>query len=163
MAKSNQKNRELTITRLFNAPRELVFRAWTDPKSLARWWGPMGVTNPVCEVDPRPGGIIKIVMLAGKELGELEGQRWPMEGKFVEVVPPQRIVYVSSAVEDENGTLQLESTITIILEDVKGKTKMTLHVVVTKAGPGTEGPLSGMSMGWNQSIDKLGEELDKKS
>jgi uncharacterized protein YndB with AHSA1/START domain len=156
---SHARDRELVITRIFDAPRDLVFRAWTDSKLLAKWWGPRGVTNPVCELDARPGGTIHIVMLAGKDLGDLEGQEWPMEGTFVEVVPPKRIVYTSSAVEDESGIPQLENRITVALEELGGRTKMTLHIVVTKAGPGTEGPLSGMGMGWNQSIDKLGELL----
>ena len=152
-------DRELVITRIFDAPRDLVFKAWTDPKYMSKWWGPRGVTNPVCELDTRPGGSINIVMLAGKDLGDLEGQKWPMKGTFNEVIPSKRIVFTSSAIEDENGNPQLEQKVTIILEDLGGKTKMTLHIVVTKAGLGTEGPLSGMKMGWNQSIDKLSEEL----
>jgi uncharacterized protein YndB with AHSA1/START domain len=84
-----------------------------------------------------------------------------MKGAFNEVIPPKRIVYTSSAIEDVNGNPQLENKVTIMLEELRRKTKMTLHVVVTKAGPGTEGPLSGIEIGWNQSIDKLGEELGK--
>jgi uncharacterized protein YndB with AHSA1/START domain len=54
--------REVTITRVFDAPRALVFKAWTDPKHLAKWWGPQGYTNPVCEFDARVGGVIRIHM-----------------------------------------------------------------------------------------------------
>lgn len=151
--------KELIITRIFNAPRDMVWKAWTDPQLIEKWWGPRGVTNPICEWDARPEGSIHIVMLAGKDLGDLEGQKWPMKGTFKEVVPFKRVVFTASAIEDENGIPQLENKVTIILEDLDGRTKMTLHVVVTKAGPGTEGPLSGMEMGWNQSIDKLDEEL----
>lgn len=153
--------RELTITRIFDAPRELVFKAWTDPKLIAKWWGPRGVTNPVCEVDARLGGFIDIVMLAGKDLGDLEGQKWPMKGIFNEVIPSKRIVFTTTAIEDENGIPQLENKVTITLDDIEGRTKMTIHIVVTKAGPGTEEKLSGMTVGWNQMIDKLGEELEK--
>jgi uncharacterized protein YndB with AHSA1/START domain len=159
--KANQNVRELTITRIFNASREQVFRAWTDPKLVAKWWGPRGDTNPVCELDVRPGGSIHIIMLAGKDLGDLEGQKWPMKGTFNEVIPPKRIVYTSWAIEDVSGNPQLESKVTVMFEELEGRTRMTLHVVVTKAGPGTEGPLSGMKIGWNQSIDKLGEMLEK--
>ena len=162
MAEKNSTNtgtsdRELTITRIFDAPRELVFKAWTDPKIIAKWWGPRGVTNPVCDLAARLGGSIHIVMLAGKDLGDLEGQKWPMKGIFNEIIPPKRIVFTSSAIEDEDGNPQLENKVTIMLEDFGGKTKMILHIVVTKAGPGTEGPLSGMEMGWNQSIDSSGK------
>ncbi len=54
--------RELNITRIFDAPRSLVFKMWTDPKHVAQWWGPKGFTNPVCERDVRPGGALRIVM-----------------------------------------------------------------------------------------------------
>jgi uncharacterized protein YndB with AHSA1/START domain len=54
--------RELTITRVFDAPRALVFEVWTDPKHLAQWWGPQGFTNPVCEFDARVGGELRIHM-----------------------------------------------------------------------------------------------------
>jgi uncharacterized protein YndB with AHSA1/START domain len=159
---SRTPDKELTITRIFDASRDLVFKAWTDPKLLSEWWGPRGVTNPVCKIDAKPGGLIHIVMLAGKDLGNLEGQRWPMTGVFKEVAPPKRIVFTASAIEDENGIPQLENKVTIMFEDLGGKTKMMLHVVVTKAGPRTEEPLSGMAIGWNQSIDKLDEELGKQ-
>lgn len=98
--------KSLFITRTFDAPHDLVFKAWTDPKLIANWWGPRGVTNPVCELDARPGGSIHIVMLAGKELGDLKGQKWPMKGIFNEVIPPKRIVFTSSAIEDEDGNPQ---------------------------------------------------------
>jgi uncharacterized protein YndB with AHSA1/START domain len=56
------KEQELVFTRVFDAPRELVFKAWTDPKQVAQWWGPRGFSNPVCELDLRPGGAIRIHM-----------------------------------------------------------------------------------------------------
>src|SRR5258705_11639360 len=77
--------REVTITRLVGAPRELVFRAWTDPKHLAQWWGPRGFTNPVCEVDLRVGGALRIVMRAPN------GTEYPMRGVFREIVAPERL------------------------------------------------------------------------
>lgn len=160
MAGLNQDKKELTITRVFDAPRELVWKAWTDEKLLARWWGPRWVTNPTCEWDARPGGEIYIVMLAGKELGNFAGQEWPMKGKFQELTPPERIVYTSSALDDKKGIL-IETSNTLILEKLGTKTKMTLRIVVTKTSPGSEFALAGMETGWNQSIDKLGEELTK--
>src|SRR5271157_1381916 len=87
--------KELTIKRTFDAPRELVWKAWTDPKLLKQWFGPRGVTNPICEVDARKGGIIYIVMEAGEELGPAKGMRWPMKGKFDEVVPYERFVFTA--------------------------------------------------------------------
>jgi uncharacterized protein YndB with AHSA1/START domain len=61
-APENVAKREVVITRIFDAPRDLVFKAWTDPKHMARWWGPMGFTNPICELDARVGGAWRIVM-----------------------------------------------------------------------------------------------------
>src|SRR5437773_9992095 len=61
-AAANAPQRELVLTRVFDAPREVVFRAWTDPERLAQWWGPRGFTNPRCEWDARPGGAIRVDM-----------------------------------------------------------------------------------------------------
>lgn len=159
----NQQNRELTITRVFHAPRELVFQAWTDPELLSQWWGPRGVTTPICEIDAHAGGHLHIEMLAGDELGELKGQRWPMEGTIEEILKPERIVYTSTAIYDEDGTPNLESRVTITFEEQGSETKMVLHVVITRATAKAQGPLQGMEMGWTQSIDKLQELLAQQS
>jgi uncharacterized protein YndB with AHSA1/START domain len=157
-----ENNKELTIVRVFDAPKELVFRAWTDPKLASQWWGPNGVTNPVCEIDAKAGGIIDIVMLAGEELGKLKGSRWPMKGVFQEVTPSEKIVFTASPIMDNKPVM--ETITTVKFEEDGNKTKMTLHILVTKVTPEAEGPLSGMEMGWNQSIEKLSkfvEKLDK--
>jgi uncharacterized protein YndB with AHSA1/START domain len=156
MSESDQK--QLTIVRVINAPREQIFKAWTDPTLVAQWWGPDGVTNPVCQLDVRPGGVIDIVMLAGPELGELRGSKWPMTGVFQEITPPTKLVYVSSAIMDGKPILECLNTVTF--EEQEGQTKMTLQIVVTKATPEAEGPLAGMSAGWNQSIGKLVKLLE---
>jgi len=162
MADANQNKRELTITRVFDAPRERVWRAWTDKEFVARWWGPRGVTNPTCELDARPGGAIYIVMLAGRELGNFAGQKWPMKGRFQELTPPERLVYTAAALDDKRGIL-LETSNTLILESLGDKTKMTFRIAVTRASPGSEFALSGMEAGWTQSVDKLAEELKKEA
>ena len=86
--------RELTIRRTFAAPRALVWQAWTDPRQLAKWWGPHGFTNPVCEIDLRPGGAIHIVMRAP------DGTDYPMRGEFREIVPPERLVFTNYPVDE---------------------------------------------------------------
>jgi len=70
------EEQELVLTRVFDAPRELVFKAWTDPKHVAQWWGPHGFTNPVCELDLRPGGAILIHMRGP------DGVVYPMTGTY---------------------------------------------------------------------------------
>ena len=78
--------RKLALTRILNAPRNLVFKAWTDPKQLAQWWGPTGFTNPLCELDLRVHGEIRIDMRAP------DGTVYPMSGAYVEIVEPERLV-----------------------------------------------------------------------
>jgi uncharacterized protein YndB with AHSA1/START domain len=150
-------NRELTLTRVFNAPRELVFKAWTDEKLLAKWWGPRGFSTPVSELDAQPGGRINIVMEDTQGLVK-QGSRYPMEGAFQEIVEPERLVFTSSALMD--GKPIIEQAVTVTFEEQDGKTTMTVHVVVTKAAPEAEGPLSGMEAGWSQSLDKLMELIE---
>lgn len=152
--------KELTITRTFDAPRELVWKAWTDPRLLRQWFGPRGVTNPICEVDARKGGTIYIVMEAGPELGPAKGMKWPMKGTFDEVVPNERFVFTGAALDDKQGIL-LQNRQTVTLEDVGGKTKMTLHVAVIMVTKNAEQAIAGMEIGFNQQTDKLGEFLMK--
>lgn len=162
MSEGSEQSRELTWTRIFEAPREMVWKAWTDPEIVARWWGPKGVTNPTCEVDARPGGKINIVMLAGKELGPAEGQKWPMRGTFKEVIPESRLVIVSEASDDVQG-LYIEHQIAVDLEEIGGKTRMVLHISITKINKSERSmaALKGMEYGWVQTLEKLAETLEK--
>ena len=146
-------NRELVLTRILDAPRELVFKAWTDPKHMAQWWGPKYFTNPVCELDVRPGGAILIHMR------DPDGVDYPMKGTFQEVVEPERLVFTTSAIEDDEANPQLESVTIVTFAEHDGKTKLTVQAVVTKAMPGAEGALAGMEEGWTQSLDKLADHL----
>jgi uncharacterized protein YndB with AHSA1/START domain len=145
--------RELVLTRTFDAPRDLVFKAWTDPKHLARWWGPHGFTNPVCEADARPGGAIRIDMRGP------DGVVYPMKGVFHEVVAPERLVFTSTALEDEAGQPRLEVRHTVTFAEQGGKTTLTMRAVVVKAAPEAAGALAGMEAGWTQSLERLEADL----
>lgn len=145
--------REMVIERIFDVPRELVFKAWTDPKHVAKWWGPKGFTNPVCEVDARPGGTFLIQMTGP------DGTAYPTRGVFHEVVPPERLVVTSTAFEDADGNPQLEVLNTVTFAERDGKTKLTLRAVVVKSTPELDPALAGMNIGWSQSLDKLAESL----
>jgi uncharacterized protein YndB with AHSA1/START domain len=147
--------RELVIERIFDAPRELVFRAWTDPKHMGRWWGPHGFTNPVCELDVRPGGAIRIDMTGP------DGVVYPMNGVFHEIVEPERLVFTSSAFADQDGHDQLEVRNTITFADEGGKTKLTVRAAVVRSTPEVAGALEGMEEGWSQSLDRLAQVLAK--
>lgn len=154
----DELKKKLTITRIFDSSRDRVWKAWTDQKLLQKWWGPRGVTNPICEWDARPGGKIYIVMLAGKELGPSEGMKWPMNGTFKEVIPQSRLVFVGGALDDADrgSDTFIEHEVSVDFKDLGGKTKMNLHLVITKArGPKAPAALQGMTEGWNQQIDKL--------
>ena len=152
-SQAEAQKRELVTTRIFDAPRDLVFKAWTDPKQAAQWWGPRGFTSPVCGMDPRPGGAILIHMRGP------DGVVYPMKGEFREIVEPERLVFTSSTLEDEEGNPQLEALNTVTFTEHEGKTTLTLHVVVVKAAPAAQGALAGMDTGWSQTLDKLAEYL----
>lgn len=152
--------REVKIVRTFNAPRALVWQAWTDPAQVAKWWGPRGFTAPVCEWDARPGGRLHVVMRASDEIAKMIGRAdHPMTGEFTEVVPIERLAFVSSAL-DENGTAVLEALTTVRFVERNGKTEMVLHASGKGFAEVAARMLEGMEAGWTQSIDKLGEQID---
>jgi predicted 3-demethylubiquinone-9 3-methyltransferase (glyoxalase superfamily)/uncharacterized protein YndB with AHSA1/START domain len=148
--------RTLTLTRVFDAPRELVWRAWTDPKHLAQWFGPRGFTSSVPELDLRVGGALRIVMHGP------DGNDYPMKGVFREVVAPERLVFGNIAI-DKDGNHLLEGETTVILEEQGDKTKLTLHAYAKGLVPIAPQMLAGMEAGWSQSLDKLGETLRSPS
>ena len=139
---------DLVMTRVFDAPRELVFKAWTETKHVAQWWGPKSFTNPVCEMDVRPGGAIRIHMRAP------DGVVYPMTGVFQEIVVPERLVFVGSALDDK-GNSMFDVLNTVIFADQRGKTALTLQLRVIKATAAAPQYLKGMEMGWTQSLDRL--------
>jgi len=147
-AKSPVAEREVTITRVLDAPRELVFSMWTDAKHLAAWWGPHGFDNPHCEADPRAGGKILIHMRAP------DGGVHPMGGVYNEVVPHERIVF-TSYVDLPDGTRVVESRNTVLFETVGRKTKVTLHAKASGFTEFAPRMLAGMEAGWATSLDKL--------
>jgi uncharacterized protein YndB with AHSA1/START domain len=140
--------REITITRLFDAPRALVFKAWTDPALLAQWWGPKGFTNPVCEIDPRAGGALRIHMRAP------DGSIYPMKGEIREIDPPERLVFTNCAL-DASGNVIIDGFTTVTFTEEAGKTKLALHTRGTALVDYAAAYLQGMEQGWTMSIDKL--------
>ena len=147
-AEAKLAEREITITRVFDAPRVLVFKAWTDARELAQWCGPKGFTNPVCELDVRVGGAIRIHMRSP------DGNIYPMKGEFREIVPPERLVFTNIAV-DAAGNPIIEGLTTVTFAEKGGKTTMTLHTRGRAVVDYAVGYLKGMEAGWTGSIDKL--------
>jgi uncharacterized protein YndB with AHSA1/START domain len=152
-ATSNALERALTLTRVFDAPRELVFQAWTEPEHLKRWWGPRGFTSPVCEVDLRVGGTWKIVMRFPDGVNE-----HVMQSVYREIVPPERLVF-SNAALDKDGNRLLEGLTSITFEELDGKTKLTMYTRMTGLVPYADRMLDGMEPGWSQTLERLGETL----
>jgi uncharacterized protein YndB with AHSA1/START domain len=142
----------LTITRVFDAPRDLVFSAWTDVKHVSRWWGPHGFTNPRCELDVRPGGMIRIDMRGS------DGTVYPMTGSYTEIVKPERLVFTSAAL-DAAGNPLFEVLNIVTFDEQGGKTTLTLEARVTKATKDAAQYLDGMEEGWSQSLERLQEDL----
>lgn len=154
------KEHELVISRTFDAPREVVWRAWTEPERIMRWWGPKGFTAPVCTIDLRVGGRYLNCMRSP------EGQDFWSTGEYREIVPPKRLV-CSDSFADEQGNVvpathygmgpdfPLELQVTVTLEEDQGTTLMTLRHVGLPAGEMSE----MCKTGWNESFDKLADSL----
>jgi uncharacterized protein YndB with AHSA1/START domain len=139
---------EMSLTRRVAASPEVVFRAWTDAKHLAAWWGPKGFTNPLCEADVRVGGAIRIDMCAP------DGVIYPMTGRYVEIDRPHRLVFATAAIDDE-GKPMFEVLNTVTFTAVGNGTEISLDARVTSMTPAAPQYLAGMSQGWSQSLDRL--------
>jgi uncharacterized protein YndB with AHSA1/START domain len=151
---------DLIIMRVIDAPRRLVFKAWTDPVHLMRWWAPNGCTTPFCRVDLRVGGKFHFCMRMadGHEI-------WGL-GIYREIVEPERIVYVDTFADAEGNIVPpshygmsaghpSETVVTVTFSEHDGKTKLTLRHSV----PGSFAEREGMQQGWSQMLDRLSEEL----
>lgn len=152
----NQNKKEVNMVRTFDVSRELVWKAWTDPKLIAQWWGPNDVTIPECEVDLRVGGKIYIVMEAGEAMGPYKGTRWPMLGKFTVVEPNSKFSYdVQAWVEGDKEETTIDQTTELVLTEDHGKTTVTIKAVIHKAGPKAGMAIQGMEAGFTQQLEKL--------
>ena len=151
-ATTNYGEGSVVITRVFDAPRALVWRAWTEPKMLGEWFGPRRFTASVPELDLRVGGALRIVMHGP------DGNDYPMQGVFREIVLPARLVFSNIAL-DNDGNHLLEGETVVTLTEAGGKTTLTMTSHMVGLVPIAPRMLAGMEVGWTQSIDKLGELL----
>jgi len=141
-------NRDLTILREIDAPRELVFESWVNSRHLAKWWGPEGFSNPGCELDVRPGGAIRIDMQSP------DGTVYPMGGFYEEIKKPERLVFSSSAL-DGLGHPLFDVLNTVSFENRGDKTGLTVQAQVLRTTEEGSPYLDGMETGWKQSLDRL--------
>lgn len=144
-------DREIVITRLFNAPRELVFEAWTKPEHVSAWWGPRGFTLASCEIDLRVGGTYRFVMRSP------EGQDFPIKGVYHEIVPPERIVYTDGFDMEEMSNVVGKITLTFTSQG--NQTLLTmLHQYETRQDRDAMIQMQIVE-GMNETLDRLSELL----
>ena len=154
---SDRADCTLVITRVFNAPRDLVWQAWTDPAHIAQWWGPEGFTTRVEEMDLRPGGQSRYVMVGP------DGAEYPAQGVFREVVPPERIVSTDEFGEGYEQMTDIDlpqgMVITVLFEDLGHQTKLTLEIEHPTVEDLRKHEDMGVVAGWNSTLDCLAEHL----
>jgi len=142
-------DREIVLTRVFDAPRRMVFEASTKPELLRRWFGPRGFTMPVCEVDFRVGGGFHFVLRGP------DGRTMGMRGEYREIVPPERTVHMESFDEFPVGAAQ----VTTVLTEQDGKTTLTATVLSPSKEIRDAVLKSGMEHGAAETYDRLAELL----
>ncbi|MEP7259502.1 MAG: SRPBCC family protein [Flavitalea sp.] len=158
MAKGNEvahdsSDSEMVVTRLFDAPRELVFKAWTDPLYLVNWWGPAGFANTSLDIDVKPGGFWHFIMHSP------DGFDFPNMIVFDEVVKPGLISYVhGSGDEEDSGQFK----VVVTFEPQDDKTKFMMRVIFNSAEEldmviNEHGAMEGV----NQTMYRLEQELAK--
>ena len=141
--------RSLTLTRVFNAPRSVVFKAWTDPKQLMQWWGPKHHPADHIEMDVRKDGSWRNRLRSAEDGSEL----WH-HGTFREVVAPSLLAF--TFVWEEEGERGIENLVTVTFEDLGGKTRLTLHQVPFQSVEERD----GHGEGWGSTLDRLTEHLE---
>ncbi len=150
------------VARVFDAPREMVFKAWTEPERLKRWWGPKGFTTPFCAVDLREGGVFLYCMRSP------EGRDSWGRGVFREIVVPEQLVLAMSFADAEGNVVPatyyrlspdwpLESLMTVTFEELAGATRVAVRHEGVPPGPDGD----GARQGWAEILDGLAEYLAK--
>lgn len=146
-------DREITLSRIFSAPRELVFDAWTDGKHIDQWWGPRGFTNTTHAMDVRPGGVWRFIMHGP------DGVDYPNHIAYHEVVRPERLVFDHGSGESDPRAFQ----VTVTFADVAGRTEMTMRMLfpTVEDCERTRG-FGAVELG-HQTLDCFGEHLAERS
>ena len=148
--------KEVEFERIYDAPIDKVWQAWTDSKLIKEWWGPNDVSIPECEIDLRVGGRVFIVMEAGEAMGPYKGTRWPMEGTYTVVESMHKLSYEAKAwTEGMEETTQIDQVTELELTEDNGKTKLKVRATINKVGSDAKMAVEGMQMGFNQQLDKL--------
>jgi uncharacterized protein YndB with AHSA1/START domain len=152
---NTSSDRELVHSRTLNAPRSLVWEAWTDPKHLINWWGPRGFTNTFHEINIAPGGVWRFIMHGP------DGKDWPNRVIFRDVVPPEKLTYLHDGdTNEENDPHRFEVVVTFdVNASDSNKTDVKMRMIVASAEALGEMKKFGAVEGGKQTLDKLEEEL----
>ena len=142
-------DRELVLTRLINAPRAKVYRAWTDPELLKQWFAPKPFTTPVVEIDVRPGGSAYFVMRGP------DGKDLPNRGVYLEVVPNEKLVSTDAYVKAWEPSEKPFMTLILTFEDEGGKTRYTARVRHWTVADREAHEKMGFHEGWGLCTDQL--------
>jgi uncharacterized protein YndB with AHSA1/START domain len=152
MAGREIADREIVLTRLFDAPRKMVWEAWTDPKQVVLWWGPKGFTTTIEVMDVRVGGLWRQVMHGP------DGTDYPNESIFTEVVPYERLGHKLTGGKKGAPTVQIEKVATF--EEEAGGTRITMRLVFASAEARDENVrVYGSIEGGKQTLERLAEHL----
>lgn len=155
--------KEITLTRSYDAPLHEVREAWTDPAQLTKWWGPDNVSIPECEVELNVGGKFYIVMEAGEAMGPYKGTRWPMLAQFTVVEPDAKLAYTAKAwTEGQEEETTIDQTTEITFSEENGKTTVQVVAAIQKTGPKAGMAVQGMEAGFTQQLAKLDHYLAEK-
>lgn len=145
------EERVLVITRIFDAPRDLVWKAWTEPERMVRWFGPRGFTSTVIKADFRTGGAYRLHMRSP------EGNDHWLQGVYREIVEREQLVSTYAWADAEGKPTRPETLLTVTLEDRSEKTLLTLHQAVFESVTARD----LHNGGWSSSLDRLAEYLVK--
>jgi uncharacterized protein YndB with AHSA1/START domain len=151
---ASASDRELVLTRTIHAPREKVFRAWTDPDLLKQWFAPLPYTTPAAQMDVRPGGSSRIVMRAP------DGTEMPNRGVYLEVVPNERLVFTDAYKAWEPSEKPF-MTVILTFEDDGGQTKYTARVRHWTVADRETHEKMGFHQGWGICADQLAALVEK--
>ena len=150
-------DRELVLTRLIHAPREKVFRAWTEPALLKQWFNPRPWTTPVVETDVRPGGSSLFVMR------DPDGNEFPNHGVYLEVVENERLVFTDAYTEAWVPAEKPFMTVILTFEDADGETLYTARARHWTVADREEHERMGFHAGWGKATDQLEEVVARMS
>ncbi len=151
MSEKNTDQREIATSRVFDAQRKLVWKVWTDPNHIARWWGPRGFTNTIHKMDVKPGGVWEFIMHGP------DGIDYPNKVTYLEVNKPERLVYEHG----EAGELSF-FRVTVTFQELGDKTELTMQMLFETAEQRNQvAEKYGAVEGLKQNMDKLAEYLTK--